>query len=246
MAACPSMAASSGVIAAMILFARSRKLLAPAAGRRGRRRRADRAVLRPHRQFREWRAVGPRHRRALGHRLPRMAGQLPRHPSQLYEAGLEGLVLFLILLPLAASAAHPGPAGHRAGRLHRLVRRVALPGRVRARAGCPAGLSDGHRLVHLGPAAVDPDDPDRPRRGAVGRARGRRSRPLPRRPPPPRDRAARPAAPPHRRRRPADGGAVHGRGAGPSPARLLRQAATRWARPATSPPRRRSARSSAS
>jgi phosphatidylglycerol:prolipoprotein diacylglycerol transferase len=32
------------------------------------------------------------------------AGPLPRHPSQLYEAGLEGLVLFLILLPLAASA----------------------------------------------------------------------------------------------------------------------------------------------
>lgn len=39
------------------------------------------------------------------------AGAEPRHPSQLYEAGLEGLVLFLILLPLAASArirAKPG------------------------------------------------------------------------------------------------------------------------------------------
>jgi phosphatidylglycerol:prolipoprotein diacylglycerol transferase len=31
-------------------------------------------------------------------------GPLPRHPSQLYEAGLEGLLLFLVLLPLAASA----------------------------------------------------------------------------------------------------------------------------------------------
>jgi phosphatidylglycerol:prolipoprotein diacylglycerol transferase len=31
------------------------------------------------------------------------AGPAPRHPSQLYEAGLEGLLLFLILLPLAAS-----------------------------------------------------------------------------------------------------------------------------------------------
>ncbi|MCD8563285.1 MAG: prolipoprotein diacylglyceryl transferase [Alphaproteobacteria bacterium] len=29
------------------------------------------------------------------------AGELPRHPSQLYEAGLEGLVLFLILLVLS-------------------------------------------------------------------------------------------------------------------------------------------------
>lgn len=39
------------------------------------------------------------------------AGPAPRHPSQLYEAGLEGLVLFLILLPLAASRrvrARPG------------------------------------------------------------------------------------------------------------------------------------------
>ena len=31
-------------------------------------------------------------------------GPQPRHPSQLYEAGLEGLLLFLVLLPLAASA----------------------------------------------------------------------------------------------------------------------------------------------
>ncbi|MGK9234443.1 prolipoprotein diacylglyceryl transferase [Inquilinus limosus] len=31
------------------------------------------------------------------------AGPEPRHPSQLYEAGLEGLLLFLILLPLAAN-----------------------------------------------------------------------------------------------------------------------------------------------
>jgi len=39
------------------------------------------------------------------------AGPEPRHPSQLYEAGLEGLLLFLILLPLAMSPrvrARPG------------------------------------------------------------------------------------------------------------------------------------------
>ena len=39
------------------------------------------------------------------------AGPEPRHPSQLYEAGLEGLLLFLILLPLAMNPrirARPG------------------------------------------------------------------------------------------------------------------------------------------
>ncbi|MGK9168115.1 prolipoprotein diacylglyceryl transferase [Inquilinus limosus] len=39
------------------------------------------------------------------------AGPEPRHPSQLYEAGLEGLLLFLILLPLATNPrirARPG------------------------------------------------------------------------------------------------------------------------------------------
>ncbi|MCC6597917.1 MAG: prolipoprotein diacylglyceryl transferase [Alphaproteobacteria bacterium] len=37
---------------------------------------------------------------SIGMVFPR-GGDLPRHPSQLYEAGLEGLVLFLILLVLA-------------------------------------------------------------------------------------------------------------------------------------------------
>src|SRR3546814_4295570 len=38
-------------------------------------------------------------------------GDVPRHPSQLYEAALEGLVLFLVLLALArftAARRHPG------------------------------------------------------------------------------------------------------------------------------------------
>lgn len=37
---------------------------------------------------------------AMGMVFPR-GGELPRHPSQLYEAGLEGLALFLVLLVLA-------------------------------------------------------------------------------------------------------------------------------------------------
>jgi phosphatidylglycerol:prolipoprotein diacylglycerol transferase len=38
-------------------------------------------------------------------------GPMPRHPSQLYEAGLEGLLLFLVLLPLAASPRIRAKAG---------------------------------------------------------------------------------------------------------------------------------------
>ena len=68
--------------------------------------RADRPVLRPHRQFHQRRAVGPGDSRALGHGLLQPhhraaydgdlpGGLAPRHPSQLYEAALEGLVLFL-------------------------------------------------------------------------------------------------------------------------------------------------------
>jgi phosphatidylglycerol:prolipoprotein diacylglycerol transferase len=34
---------------------------------------------------------------------PQGVPMVPRHPSQLYEAGLEGIVLFLILLPMALS-----------------------------------------------------------------------------------------------------------------------------------------------
>ena len=42
---------------------------------------------------------GTRHRRALGDGVlrARAATRLPRHPSQLYEAALEGMVLFVIL-----------------------------------------------------------------------------------------------------------------------------------------------------
>ncbi len=81
-----------------------------AAPRRSRRRRrADRAVLWPHRQLHQWRTLGPRHRRAVGRGvlqrapcrtalrpLPRRRRK-PRHPSQLYEAALEGIALFAII-----------------------------------------------------------------------------------------------------------------------------------------------------
>ena len=65
--------------------------------------RAVRPVLRPPRQFREPGAVGrarPTCPGRSGSRKSPPYGKLlgpPRHPSQLYEAGLEGLVLFAIL-----------------------------------------------------------------------------------------------------------------------------------------------------
>ena len=48
--------------------------------------------------------MGQDDRRALGHGLPgRRTG--PRHPSQLYEAALEGLVLFVVLALLVRAGA---------------------------------------------------------------------------------------------------------------------------------------------
>ena len=71
---------------------------------------AHRPVLRPPRQFRQWRIVGPRHRRALGDDLPARSRHLPRHPSQFYEAALEGVVLFVILqIALRVFRAHERP-----------------------------------------------------------------------------------------------------------------------------------------
>ena len=76
--------------------------------------RADRPVLRPHRQFHQWRIVGPSHRCALGDDLSRAGAgpHLPRHPSQLYEAALEGAVAVRdpADLPARLPAASSGPA----------------------------------------------------------------------------------------------------------------------------------------
>jgi phosphatidylglycerol---prolipoprotein diacylglyceryl transferase len=46
-------------------------------------------------QFHQWRIVGPADGCALGLRLSRDGLQMPRHASQLYEAILEGLLLFI-------------------------------------------------------------------------------------------------------------------------------------------------------
>ena len=70
--------------------------------------RADRPVLRPDRQFHQPGAVGPPDRRALGDGLPGTDG-LPRHPSQIYEALLEGVLAFVILFALARMGALRGP-----------------------------------------------------------------------------------------------------------------------------------------
>ena len=48
-------------------------------------------------------------RRALGHGVSRAAAPLPRHPSQLYEAALEGLVLFAVLWLLMRAGALKRP-----------------------------------------------------------------------------------------------------------------------------------------
>ena len=55
--------------------------------------------------------MGARNRRSLGDGLSR-AGDVPRHPSQLYEAGLEGVALGLLLWLAARHGAlkHPGLA----------------------------------------------------------------------------------------------------------------------------------------
>ena len=71
-------------------------------------------------------------------------GPLPRHPSQLYEAALEGLVLFVVLALLMRAGAlkRPGP-DHRLLR-HRLRDRTHVL-RVLPRARCPARLPVGRR-----------------------------------------------------------------------------------------------------
>ena len=57
---------------------------------------------------------------------------LPRHPSQLYELALEGLLLFAILWSFAS---RPPADGRGVGAVPDRLRRAALRRRVRARAG---------------------------------------------------------------------------------------------------------------
>ena len=91
-------------------------------------------------------------------------GPLPRHPSQLYEFALEGVVLFLILWLYARKAApdrgdvRPVPG---------LLRRVPVSGRIRARARRAARLSR-LRLGDDGADSQSADDPVRRMAYVVG------------------------------------------------------------------------------
>ena len=59
----------------------------------------------------------------------------PRHPSQLYESFLEGLVLLIVLNVDVAEPGDPGPSRHRHRGLYGWIRLFPLFGRVRAQAG---------------------------------------------------------------------------------------------------------------
>ena len=78
------------------------------------------------RQLHQRRAAGARHHRALGHDFPG-AGPLPRHPSQLYQFALEGVLLFVILWIYSAK---PRPAGSGVRRVPDRLRRAPFRGRV--------------------------------------------------------------------------------------------------------------------
>ena len=89
---------------------------------------ADRPVLRAACQFHQCRAVGPSDTMWPGRLVFPGAGPVPRHPSQLYEAVLEGLVLFAVLWWLT----HARLALQQAG----LVAGVFLAGYGLARSFC--------------------------------------------------------------------------------------------------------------
>ena len=93
-------------------------------------------------------------------------GPLPRHPSQLYEAALEGLVLFVVL-----DAADPRGRAQAAGPHHRRLRarlwRRALVLRILPRARRAARLPVGR--AHHGHAAVAAADARRRRLHRVRR-----------------------------------------------------------------------------
>ena len=103
--------------------------------------RALRPVLRPPRQFREPGTVGRADDCAVGDPLRRSDAIWPapilgppRHPSQLYEAVLEGLVLFAILCVDVLEDRRALPARQAGRRLPVLLRPVPLRHRVHPRA----------------------------------------------------------------------------------------------------------------
>ena len=70
--------------------------------------------------------------------FPDRPAGMPRHPSQLYEAALEGVLLFLDPLVHVLEDPRPLPAGQARRRLHPRLRRQPLPGRIRPRARRPS------------------------------------------------------------------------------------------------------------
>ena len=116
-------------------------------------------VLRSARQFHQCRAVGPAEHGALGDGVPGRGGMLPRHPSQLYEALTEGLVLFAVLWWLThrrQALRRPGViGGHLPGRL----RPGAIVLRVLSRAGCRPLVH--FRSLHCRHSLFAADDPGR-------------------------------------------------------------------------------------
>ena len=152
-----------GVLFAMWLFARTR---AQALARRHRLRRAAGAAgarRRAARQLHQRRAVGARDRRALGRWCSRRSDREPRHPSQLYQFALEGLLLFVVLWWLHAA---PASAGRGVRAVPDRLRRVPLRRRVRARAG-QLPRAAGARPDD-GAVAVAADDRRRHRHDASG------------------------------------------------------------------------------
>ena len=101
------------VVACLVLWPQDRRRPRPhARSRRG--LGAGGAGARPARQFHQWRALwgGPATCPGPSY-FPTMLAGLPRHPSQLYEAALEGLVLFIavrIATHRFRALAHPGRA----------------------------------------------------------------------------------------------------------------------------------------
>ena len=96
------------------------------------------------------------------------AGDQPRHPSQLYEAFLEGIVLFIIL----RIATHRYPCAdatrHGVRAVPCLLRHLPQRGRVRARAAC--GPSDRYRHLHARHRLFHPHDPGRRMADLAGEA----------------------------------------------------------------------------
>ena len=92
-------------------------------------------------------------------------GPEPRHPSQLYEAGLEGIVLFVVLAAFAWRPRDPATAGRLGG--------IFLIGYAIARSVAELFREPDAHLgflwggAHHGPAAVAADAGGRPRAGGV-------------------------------------------------------------------------------